>query len=1777
MLRITLTLLLSILFSTLPAQSYKKLWQQVEQAQKNDLPREAILAVTKVEEKATVQKDAHQEMMALFVKMHLRSQLSPDSFQVDRAQLAQRIQQIPDSAHRTLWSALLARMVATSSFVHSDERNKHTQQLLTLLANMELLHTIKATVLSPLVRTGKDAEEFDTDMLHLLLFDCLDNARLSSPQQTALCQQAETFYRSKKLIAGAIRFALRYKNAETVVEQYADYPENAIAYATWVEEEYSKTNLDDNASRQSIIVLANEGVQKYGRHQDVKRIKAVIRKLENPTVRLQGCTSLCYPNHPMPLAISVINQQRATFHLYRCNADGTRLISRIATLKVDFPKAEAWQCMTDTLTLTLPEPGTYKLVLQGSGKEEVSTLLSCSRITPFIFRPNSGVSRIMALDSRTGTTIPEFSVLKYGDNKELLHQWQAEGGTFWMDAQTMSSTPHEWGRFQLVVPGDSCSNCFYNNVSPYRYNINKQCNEQRVQLFTDRAIYRPGQRVHIAGLLYTQENDALHTDAAVDLQVKLLLRGNKPLASFTAKTDEFGQFKGEFQLPNDLQDGILMISVRRADAALDASKIPAEGCTNITIAAYKRQTFTLTFQPITAVYTWGDTLQVQGMVQTTTLQPMANALVRYTITENTYMRRTTSAPIEGIVRTDAHGLFTIPLELKKANAKTPSARIFYPNYSITVAAIGDNGETQTAQLNVPVFNSATTLNLNLPNIVVKEQLPQLSPRSTNNAGTEINEPATLALYNESHALVWSQQCATNASVLPSEWAQLIDGTYKLVVQTPSGARLTHTFLLISERSHTAPHSAPQFFFTEAFGESTSDKWILAGTTLKDIAVYKDVVSHKGDIIRSEVITLSEEVRRLSLTYDTIYGEGATVHLMALAEGKFYEQTIRLERPQPDLCLKMSWQTFRNRLTPGQTEEWTLSITHPDGTPASAALIARLYDASLDALAYNGWNANLFKEPHFTASYGLVYHQNSASLHFAKKYKEKVLLPAQFASWNPQFTALGSGHTSSVLSEVSLRGLGSKDMAKNVLYESTVQMKTAGTADAETANKSHTPIALRENFSEVAFMQAALHSDADGVATIRFNLPDQLTSWKFTAFAHDTLLRHALQEETIVAQKVVTVSANVPRFVREGDCLTVPVVVRSLLADSVRGRFIGTFFDMDTRAILSRTVGSFTVEQGTATFILSAPALDAQSLLAKGMSVPRAIGCRVEIEGTNFADGEVHEIPVLTDRVEVVRSMPFTLTEGGAHTYSLDTLWTDTLALRSPQVTLTLTPSALTEAVRALTSLTLEPTHSIDDWARRYYALSMMLHLNEQGITVEAFDTAKATLLRSEAVHYIRQHQFENGAWAWFEGMRENSFITSQMLLLLARVEAFCPHHPLREATHKALRYMHQQMEKLRTEMTAEEQRSKHTLPLGELPLRYLDACTYLCADTTKACAYFLTKVEALNPVYTLYGKAVMSRILRKGGKVDAANKLLQSLREYLVATPEMGAYFDAPKAQVTHQSYRIPTQTAAIEAFHAAGDTATVAQMQQWLLQSKRTQQWGTTSATADAVFALCVDRGNKVKTPLPQLTVAPRDTTFTGIIRTLNVVHSDTAQWVRLDAKRQLVEIKYPHRENAGYKDLAYGSVRAYYTLPLSQVQTYDSGLGVSLRFEIRREGEWQPADTSAINATQPLRQVITVTATRDFDFVHLSVPRPACSEPAKRLNGYIWAERIGAYRIVTDTGADLYMDKMPKGTYIFTEELHTDRPGTYQQGNTTITCTYAPEFAGSTGAQRVEVVSRE
>lgn len=1774
-LRTVCTLLFITISGLLAAQSYSKLWDRIEQATKSDLPREAINIATTLENKAIADGNLTQEMTALFVKMRLRGEISPDSVRIDKERIALRIQQITHPSDSLFWETFLAKTIAESYHFNNEERRKYSQKMLEQLGNMESLHSIKSKSLTPLVKQGKDADEFDNDVLHMLLFDCLDQSFLSQQERTALSSQAETFYHSKHLYAGAIRFALRYEDAEAVVTRYADRPENAIAYASWVEKLYAQADLSDNHARQHLFSLAHEGIKKYGKHRDAKRIKAVIEKLENPTVNLTESNLLCYPNLPMKWVINANNIQKVSFDIYRCSADGKTLFNRIATLSSAFPKRETWRLQSDTLSLTLSEPGVYKLIQRETGEKEVSTLLHCSRITPFLFYPSNGACRIMALDTQTGEPLKEFSVVKHETKNHPKRQWDVTKGDLWLSMKDMGETSSYQGDFQILMPGDSCSKKFYLNLSKRNYYGDARRHQQRVQIFIDRNIYRPGQTVHVVGVLYTQKGDSLNVDSNACLEVNLMKRGNKAVASFEAKTDEYGRFNGDFLLPADQQEGDFFIQVRHANTQGKDAVIHTEGKADLVVGAYKRQTFSVEFLPIETVYTWGDTLQVRGKVLTMTLQPMSNALVRYAIGTNTSFRGTENDPIEGVLRTNAQGEFSIPLLLKEQSQRSALWRHYYSSYSVSVSVVGDNGETQTGQLFIPVHQNPTTLDVDLPEVIVKEHLSHLVFRNTNNMAVEVDESVTVCLYDDRNTLVWIQKLPANTPILPSDWTQLDDGVYRLEAETPSGGKISKKCLFIGEKSEQLPAQSPSFVMTEEITKSESEKWLLVGHSRQNITLFKDVVSHKGELLSSEIMTLSEGIHPICLSYDTIYQEGATVHLTILTEGEFYQKEIRLERPHPDLRLNLSWKTFRNRLSPGQEEEWELRITTPDGQPVSASLTARLYDASLDALAYNKWRANPYRKPYFLNSYAQIYRRNTASLYYAKKYKIKEIQPADFSSWKDEANRFERQVFYSVAPTFRLGATAKKD-ASNTLYEVAVNSEesaqTSGTNDG--ANASNIP--LRQDFKEVAFMQSALHTDADGKIALRFTLPEQLTTWKFTAFVHDKHLRHALLEEEIIVQKSVTVSANVPRFVREGDQLTIPIVVRSLLTDSTKGRFVATFFDADTNTELSRTTGSFLIENGSASFRISLPALNAESLSVKGLSVPRAIGCQVAVEGKDFADGEVHQIPVVSDRIEVVRNLPFSITEGDVHTYQLDTLWTDTTALRSPRITLNFTPSALHEALRALASLSLEPTYGIDDWARRYYALSLTLFLHERGIYLPDFDLVKTTTLRDEAAAHIRQKQLKNGAWAWFDGMRESAFITNEMLLLFARLESLVGNHPLRENASQALRFMQEKMEKLHQEMEAEERTTKRELPLGELPLRYLDACAYLKADTTAACQYFLTKAENMNANYSLYGKAVMSRVLRQNGKKQVADLLLRSVQEYLVETPEMGAYFDAPKAQMTYHSYRIPTQTAVIEAFNAVGNTDLVKRMQQWLLQSRRTQQWETSRATADAVFALCLSENDTTTNLHPNgANLAPTEATFQGIYRSLTVETSDTVTETRIHKCQETIGISAPKTTISSTNlNLSYGSARASYSLPISKVESYDSGLKITLRLEVKRNGAWEEVqENEPIDATLPLRQVAQIVASRDFDFVRLSMPRPACTEPVIPLSGYSWQEGVGCYRVVTDHGADFYADKLPKGSYTIVEMLHTDRSGTYEQGVATITCTYAPEFAGNTTGRKLQV----
>ena len=1759
-----------------------------------DLPQDAIVAVTQVEQKALAEGNTTQELMALFQKMHLRAEVAPDSFLIDSERVARRIKLLENPTDSLFWTTYFTKTMAASRGVNYEERHKFEYGLCAQVREMELLHSVKTTELSPLVQQGKNADEFAQDVLHIFLYELLDNSNISATERQNLAKEAERFYASKGLFAAAVRMALHHADAEQVLRCYADRPEAAIAYVAWVNEQRSKLNLEENDARRQLSAWATEGLQKYKDDTTQRALKNLIAELECPTLQTKALTQLSTPQRPLRYAVVANNLRQADFKVYVANGEGAILDKKpVLTASIAYPKTEKWLRQTDTLTITLPHPGVYKLEVSAKGGIKESCLLHCTQITPYLLHTSSEVCRIMALDAHTGAAVTDFAVYQEVEGAKTPMKWQSSGGAVWLDAAKLTAlrgaenrNAYRTNTFRIRTAQDTCSSAFSLWLSPQRPLVTAQV---RAHLFTDRAIYRKGQEVYWSGLLYQQHEDSLRVCEGEKLQVLLLDNAQKQVATADCSTDCYGRFYGRFQLPEGKEQGRFSFRIKRLADAQEASNLSCQGMTTVQVEAYKRQTFSVNFHPVAEAYAYGDTLEMKGMVTTLTAQPMANALVRYEITQSSFYRSSNELPVEGVLRTDEQGNFSVPVELAAPVGAQSSWRWNAHYYKVNATVVGDNGETQAATLNVRGGSQSTQLSLNLPDVVCKEQLPPLRFHLVNMMGVEVSDSVDWCLMDAQDVAVVSGRAVANKEYLPfaennlgaiSDYLPikinaLPDNFYTLEVRTNDGAEARHKFLLLSQHSAQLPVASPTFLIHKLTSSSASEAQVLVGTTLEDVYLYKDVVSSTGKLLSSECIRLSNELRTLRLTYDAAYGVGATVYLATLVEGELRTQNIRLERPQPERELKLHWTTFRDRLTPGQTEAWELRVTTPDGRPVEASLMARLYDASLDALAHNGWRTSFLQPLSFSNVHGQVYQRYLHSVYASKALKLKQVPSFMPSHWN-DFTG-GTSFVASPMLRVGfaqtmrLKGVKNSTLSDVVLEESAV---ATGASDMVAAP----PLMVRENFDELAFMYPALVTDAEGNSLIRFTLPQQLTTWRFTAFAHDTLLRYAFLETDVVVEKQVTVALNAPRFVREGDCLSIPVVVRTTKSDGVSGKLTIVFLDEETGAEISRSQQTIALVAGqtSASLLATLPQLDTPTLAEKGISVPSALVCRVTVEGRDFSDGEAHRIPVVSDRVEVVRNLPFTMSAPGVRTFDLDTLWTDVTAVKSPKITLTFTPSALTEAARALTSLSLKPVCSTDDWACRYYALTLLLHLAERGNALPEFDAVRTKSLQDEAATYLRSHQRASGAWGWFEGMPDSRFITNEILLQLARLDFLVGNHPLSVAVSNALQFMHREMEALHREMETEARERKAEVPLGELPLRYLDACSYLNADTTAACAYFLDKAELLNGSYSLYGKAVMSRVLHKSGKAERAELLLRSLRQYLVETPEMGAYFDAPKAQMTHNSYRIPTQTAAIEAFHAVGDDAVVRKMQQWLLQSKRTQDWQTSRATADAVFALCLNRKDTVGIlPSKGQSLVPTDTTFAGCYNTLTVTIADEITETSATVRDQHLELRAPNPAVSSQKfDLSFGAARAQYSLPVKAVEAYDSGLRLSLRLEVKQQGEWREVDVSeAIDRTLPLRQVVVVRADRDYDYVRLTVPRPACAEPAVRLSGYSWRTSVGAYRMVTDKSADFYVEKLPKGTYTFVEELYTDRPGTYEQGIATATCTYAPEFAGNTAGRTLQV----
>lgn len=1866
-------------FASMQAQTFDKMWKELEMLEQKDLPKSVVAKAMGIYDKAKAEQNVPHMMKAYLTAMHYRAALAPDSMKVDMEGLEQWAAQAGSVEEKAVLYSILGEMTLP------DDVKKGWGYLQLSLKDKDRLLRVPGEKFKPMVIVGETSERYFRDNLyHLLASRAIRMMQEYRWQAAAQANQTDSLpdrvntleafmdltvvpvsgcdltasvmqvYQSllKTYDSDAERAGWLLTGIDALEYLHYRFPENFPSAACerelrkWIRaypdvktvpEVYlalvQYLQVQDNQVER--LRLVREGIARYPRYEGINRLKNIEKEILCPGLTLE--MEVAYPGGRRPVKVRYRNLAGVTLQLYKVDVPVTSAILQNRTKNFESkhlrllreehfglrPTPDYHNADT-TLYLQAPQAGLYYLKAVPDGKKGVSegSLLYVTALET-IYRPlPDGALELVVVDAESGQPVPDAEVTVYvekGGGYLPQQTYQVDGqGTlrldflrgkdYWFHAHTMAD--HAMPVLHL------------NYYSGYDYRKEKK--REVLQLFTDRSVYRPGQTVYVSGLAYEQEKDATQVMAGKAYTVSLYDANHQETAKVEVRTNEFGSFSGQFVLPSPCLAG--HFSLRAADAAV-----------SFRVEEYKRPTFEVTFDPVKAEYQAGDSIVVAGMAKTFAGAPVQHAKVRYNISRSYAwfwrpMGRS-SARWDGEAMTDAEGKFSVPVHFEIDSDERESP-LWYYSYHIQADVTDGAGETQQAGLSLPLGSASVVLDMDdLSGNWVKEKKTEIKLAAMNLSGEPVDIPVAYQVVEleklndgkeKEGRTVLSGTAQSNKGFVPEAVYALPSGNYrlKLSAKDAQGRACTasKTFLLFSLDDKRPPVVTTDWFYQDGTEfDKASPATIYIGSSEKDVYLLYDVFAGNKRL-ESKRIQFSDSVVSFRFPYKEEYGDGILVSWVFVKGGRLYRHNAQIVRPAPEKKLQLKWASFRDKLRPGQQEEWKLTVLYPDGRPADAELLATMYDASLDkvyrahrlnfgvdfhrVMPYTGW-----RTLYMPGTYSSVYFQwkmlSSPSLAYSELWMPAAHMKQELLE--PRIMASGATRGMKAAKMMSNRYMLDEVVEEEAIFPLHDVEGLPGEELAETGG-----IQVRENFAETAFFYPQLRTDEKGEVGISFVLPESLTRWKFMGLAHTKQVDYGRIEATATASKEFMLQPNMPRFVRVGDKANVAASLVNLSDKEVKGTVRMELFNPETEKVFYSQKQKFCVKGGeTGRVAFTFEVGDTYQVMA----------CRMVADGGLFSDGEQRYIPILTDKQWVTEAVALPVNGEGSYTFSLEGLFNKHSKTATGQrMTVEFVANPAWYAVQALPALADPRYDDALSWAAAYYANALAAFIvNEHPRIKQVFDSWKAqggtketlvsqlqknrelkNILLEEtpwlieadceterkqristffdlnamngklavSIGKLEELQRPDGAWCWYKGMQGNPYVTAQVMEMLVRLNALTHQDAgrrIQPMLQKGFAYLAKQAEEEYRSMKAAEKKGAAGLRPSEQAIKYL----YLCALDGKhpvderVNRYFIDKLAGEGKELTVYGKALGAVILQQAGKVDEAKLFMQSLMEYSVVTDEMGRYFDTPKALYSWLSYKIPTEVAAMEAIQRiTKDAKAMDEMKHWLLKQKQVQEWEHPIATVNAVYALMfagedlLKNTGKVKVTIGKEVVQAPADEALGYVK--QTVGGDV-----MDIRQVTVD-----KEGAG---VAWGAVYAQYLENMDRIEGRQ-GNALSVTRQLYK-GDVPLDESTPLVPGDKLTVRLTVTADRDMDFIQIKDSRAACMEPVQTVSGYRFGNSLGYYQATKDASTLFFIDLMRKGTHVIDYQVYVDRAGTYQAGAATVQSAYAPEFGGHAGGYKVSV----
>lgn len=1817
-------------------QSYDALWKQVEKASQNDLPQTEQQVLKKIISKAEKEKAYGHLLKAELKQISLACEVSSDSLKPAVERLEVREKAIKDEALRAVYQTVLGLVYEQNSQALDDSKTKTQQYFDQAMANPSMLASKKVGSYVPFVIEGVESKIYDNDLLSLLgtetrRYDVMHRYYEQTGNRPAAMLSALNWLREQETPSmEKLEQSRRIMTLDSLLEQYCDLQE-ACEVAM---ERYSYMTNNTNATNQQRWEFLEMALSRWGKWKRADYLRydkswASCTKFNaflNSMVNMPSATNEVILNDMRgvtKMTMRVYRVDATAFDLRKLNVENDKDFDKIKkklniqpelTQERTYTGKAPYELYNDTLKLQALPVGVYLLEFESSPKTEkmVRMLYYVSNQRMLSMMLPGMKMRYVVVDAETGQPVKGAQLKLCKENGTTTLTTNGKGECEYSMAQRTFS--------ELYVTTEEDNAC--PSMSSYGY-FSYYKNDRvvnRADIFTDRAIYRPGQTIQVSAILYKTEKGYINSvEKGKTVTVILRDANQKEVESKELTTDDFGTCATSFTLPRQGLTGRYSIVVDRSVKWFRVEE-------------YKRPTFEVDIPTVKTDYANGDTLQVKGTARSYAGVPVQGANVTYKVMRrraywwwsySSYWNQGILAEesedkilAEGEVMTDADGTFTVPTPIT-----VPMTRytMFY-NFVVTAEVTDQAGETHRGELSLPLGNKKTALSVELPEKVLAESTVSLLFHLRNAAGTDLDAEVRYRYTQEGKRSQAWQKAMTNKEV---SLAKLKSGKYLLEAICGEDT-LKQDFVVFSLDDKRPATKTDDWFCVSStkFPNDGTPVTVQVGSSDEDVHIVYTILS--GDeVLEKGTVDQSNALINRKFTYKEEYGNGLVLLYAWIKNDKIYIHESRITRPVPDTKLHLKWETFRDRLVPGQQEEWTLSVLGSDGKPVTAQLMATLYDKSLDQLTPHSWSLVPYTWLPLPSARWNSTIWGSRSGYGMAKMPTPNLPGFQFNAFDhsvfPVYvrTYGRSGSTrrlrgSSVLNEVVLKvqekavdDADLEGMAMPTVADNSLQGRIAGLDIVEnkrtTANGLHlaeteeeTPseemaVQVRENLNETAFFYPRLMADGEGRVTVKFTLPESLTTWRFMSLAHTQDMKVGMQNGEAVAKKDVMIMPNVPRFIRMGDKATISARIFNSGEKMACGKARMQLLDPETDEVVFAKEQQVSIAADSTlvvTFTYDAKD-ESRSLLVLKMMV----------SGEDFSDGEQHYLPILPNKERVTVTVPFTQIEPGTKTIDLNSLKPQTSNLNS-QLTIEYTNNPAWFMIQALPTVGHPHDKCAICQASSYYANAIGRHilkqnpqaknvfeawshddvslqsslqknqelkdllLNETPWVADAnreqeqkerlsdfFDENLIQQRLNSSVEQMKALQLSDGSWSWWPGMSGSLYMTIEISEMLVRLNQMTGKQSATATMlDNAFGYMGKEMVKMVNEMKkAEKKGIKQTFP-SHKALQWLYICTLdgrkLSSDVQSANTYLINLLKKETKNQSIYDKAMSAIVLNN-------KTYIKSLKEYTVYREDMGRYYDARKALYSWRDYRIPTQVAAIEAIKrlTPNDTKTIEEMQRWLLQEKRTQAWDTPINSADAVYAFLNGNSESLKTQEKTiLKVDGKEIETSQATAGIGYVKTTMSG----DDKQQFTAEK----TSTG---TSWGAVYMQFMQLTSDVESQNSG--ISVKREILSASNLKVGDRIKVR--------ITIEADRDYDFVQVVDKRAACMEPVNQLSGYHW----GYYIAPKDCSTNYYFDVLSKGKHVIETEYYIDRIGTYETGTCTASCAYSPEFRGTAKSQTIEV----